>query len=296
MKTNLIILIFLFSLSGKAQEKDEFFSLNYSQAAPAKFNNSNSEMAIGSLDTYLITPTIKLGNNMKMNNILSYKFSEYDFSNNTNASDELKQQLTDAKWSALFRYNLDERRYLFILPQIIYRSDLQNKLNSKDFFPAISAIIYHSLKRNNKLKIGYGLSYSKDYFKNNITPLLALSYESKRLRFEAILPGNAQLTFLPNQNWEYGMLINLETAVYNAGSDSNAETKYIRTINIPLLLNVSKRIDGMLWLNAKAGVSLIKDYSMLDTHFDLVQNQNHNLNPSPYFSIGLSMRLKENEK
>ncbi|MEO8239195.1 MAG: hypothetical protein ABI576_13910 [Flavobacterium sp.] len=92
------------------------------------------------------------------------------------------------------------------------------------------------------------------------------------------------------------MVVNLDTAVYKADSDINPEVKYIRTINIPLLLNVSRKIDGMLWLNAKAGVSLLKDYGVLDTHFDLVEKQNHSLNASSYFSIGLSLRLNENKK
>lgn len=295
-KTNLIILTFLFSLSVKAQEKNEFFSLNYSLAAPAEFKKSNSEMRFSSLDTYLITPTINLGIKTKINNIFSYRFTEYDFSNKMNTSNELKKQLTDARWSVLFRYNFNERQYLFVLPQIIFRSDLQDKFSSKDFFPAIYAIIYHTSKKNDRLKIGYGLAYSRDYFKNNLTPLLAFSYESKRLCFEAILPGNAQLTFLPNRTWEYGFVINFDTAVYKSDSGTNPEAKYLRTLNIPLLLNVSRRIDGMLWINAKAGVSLIKNYEALDTHFDLIENQNSTLNPSPYFSIGLSMRLNENKK
>lgn len=295
-KINLIILVFLFSLSIKAQEKNEFFALNYSLAGPAEFKKSNSEMRFSSLDTYLITPTINAGIKIKINNIFSYRFTEYDFSNGKNTTDELKQQLTDAKWSVLFRYNFNERQYLFVLPQIIFRSDLQNKFSSKDFFPAIYAIFYHTSKKNSRLKIGYGLAYSRDYFKNNLTPLLAFSYESERLYFEAILPGNAQLTFLPNPAWEYGVVINLDTAVYKSDSSTNPETEYLRTLNIPLLLNVSRRIDGILWINAKAGVSLIKNYGALDTHFDLIENQNTSLNPSPYFSIGLSMRLNENKK
>lgn len=122
-------------------------------------------MKFSSLDTYLITPTIKLGTKTKINNILSYKLTEYDFSNRDNTSDELNKQLTDAKWSVLFRYNFNERQYLFILPQIIFRSNLQGKFDSEDFFPAIYAIIYHSSKKNDKLKIGYGLAYSRDYLK-----------------------------------------------------------------------------------------------------------------------------------
>lgn len=287
-----IILIFTLSFTINAQEKNEFFSLNYSLAEPSKFKNTNSEMGFKSLDTYLAMPTINVDKKIKINNILSYKFSEYDFLPDQ-SDDKLKSQLSEARLSVLLRYSFSEKKYLYILPQMIFRSDLEGKFKTKDFFPALYAIFYHTSKKNDKLKIGYGLAYSRDYFKNNVTPLLAFSYNSEKIIFDAILPGSVKLTFLPTKNWEYGLLCNLDTAIYRTDGESDA--KYVRTVNIPLLLNISRKLDGIVWVNAKAGVSMIKDYGLLDSNFDLLKNQNHSLNSSAYFSVGISMRMDENK-
>nr|WP_315247121.1 hypothetical protein [uncultured Flavobacterium sp.] len=288
-KINVLSLIVLFSLSGKAQEAKDFFSLSYSSAIESKIKNDSTRMSFSSLETNLITPTINIGKRTKINNMFSYKFSEFDFKNKT----DHYTQLSDIQYLLLIRHQINTRYSLIILPQFIIRSDFENSFGSHDIFPAVAAIFMNSLKRNDRFKLGYGISYSRDFLKNTITPLFAISYDSEKIHFNALLPNNIQLIITPNKVWEYGMVINLETAIYNSPSNIDFNAKYIRTFGVPVLFNTSRNISGMLWINAKAGMNIVKEYEVLDADFLTVKNQKRSVTPTPYISIGLSFKLKE---
>lgn len=286
---NAFSLTVLFSLSSRAQEAQDFFSLSYSQAIESKIKNDSTKMRFSSLEANLITPTIKIGNTTKLNNIFFYKFSELDFRNDRHSY----TQLSDIQYSLLIRHQINTQYSLLILPQFIIRSDFESSFGSHDIFPAIAAIFMNSLKKNNKFKLGYGISYSRDFVKNTITPLFAISYDSEKIHFNTLLPNNIQLTMTPNKYWEYGMTINLETAIYNSQNNMNFNSKYIRMLGVPILFNASRNIDGMLWINAKAGMNVFKEYQTLNTDYIAIKSQKRSIQPSPYITIGLSLKLKE---
>ena len=197
------------------------------------------------LDSYLITPTIILGKKTTLNNIFAYKLTNFEYKNPTNALINLPEQLTDIQYTLLLRHKISTNWNLMMLPQLIIRSDFEGKFTNDAFFPAFVAIANHKSQKNDRLTLGYGLSYSRDFLKNTISPVLAVSYTSPHFRINAVLPNNAQLTFIPEESWEFGTAVNVETAIYSTKITSGFNAKYLRTINLPVSLTASHNIYGM---------------------------------------------------
>jgi len=287
-----VIAMFLMPLISGAQESTEFFSLSYSQAAAANFNKSPGNATIGSLESNLITPTIKLGKNTNINNLLTYKFTNYNFDAAACDAQGYPKSLTDIQYSLLVRQALNEQWTMYVLPQVTARSDFEHKFTSGDLFASMSLLAIRKSKKYEKLEMGYGISYSQDYTKNTISPLFTISYSTPKFRLEALLPIKAQFVLTPVQLWEYGLEINLKTAIYRSDMP-NPEIKYIRTINVPINFSVARKIYGMLWAKADAGVLLSRQYDVVDNNFRIMKEQVNTIDPSPYATIGISLRTKK---
>jgi len=245
------------------------------------------------LDSYLITPTIILGKKTTLNNIFAYKLTNFEYKNPTNALINLPEQLTDIQYTLLLRHKISTNWNLMMLPQLIIRSDFEGKFTNDAFFPAFVAIANHKSQKNDRLTLGYGLSYSRDFLKNTISPVLAVSYTSPHFRINAVLPNNAQLTFIPEESWEFGTAVNVETAIYSTKIASGFNAKYLRTINLPVSLTASHNIYGMLWLNAKAGMLFLRNYDAMNAEYKVIDNLKTTFKPSPFINVGISLRLKD---
>ena len=284
-----ILLILLIPMTLKAQEENEFFSATYSSVAKSKTENGN-KIGLNILDVSLITPTIKIGKKTQLNNIISYKSLAY---NSESSEVDSPGKLNDIQFALLIRQNLNERWNLMVVPQLIARSNFENKFGSRDFFPALAIIAMNKSKNHEGLEWGYGASYSRDFTKNTLTPLFAIKYSSLKYRIDVMLPIRAQFVMTPSQSWEYGVDASFETGIYNTSSKNNINTQYTRTINIPVGLTAAARISGMFWVKAKVGTQFLREYDFLDRSFKILPNQENKINASPYVSVGISLRLKE---
>lgn len=285
----IISLILLIPMTMRAQEETEFFSATYSSIAKSKAEDGN-KIGLNILDISLITPTIKIGKKTQLNNIISYKSLAY---NSESSEVDSPGKLNDIQYALLVRHNLNERWNLMIVPQLIARSNFNDKFGSRDFFPALAVIAMNKSKNHAGLEWGYGASYSRDFTKNTWSPLLAVKYSSLKYRLDVLLPIRAQFVMTPSQSWEYGVDASFETGIYNIGLKNNNGTQYTRTINIPVGLTAAARISGMFWVKAKVGMQFLREYDFLDRSFKVLPDQENTLNSSPYASVGISLRLKE---
>lgn len=110
----------------------------------------------------MITPTIKIGKKTQLNNIISYKSLAY---NSESSEVDSPGKLNDIQYALLIRQNLNERWNLMVVPQLIARSNFENKFGSRDFFPALAIIAMNKSKNHEGLEWGYGASYSRDFTK-----------------------------------------------------------------------------------------------------------------------------------
>jgi len=287
-----VLIALLIPSSIHAQESTEFFNLSYSNIG--KYGNSNTnKVAVDMMDMNLITPTINIGKKTKINNMLNYRLLDYSPDSRTEKKIEDLGNLSDIQYALLVRHQISERWNIIALPQIILRSNFRSNFGSRDFFPALAILAMNKSRNNERLTWGYGGSYSRDFTKNTFTPLFSVSYSSPKFRLEALLPVKAQIVISPSNFWEYGIDANLETAIYNVGSKNDLETQYLKTISLPVTMTAALKIHGMFWVKAKVGMMFLRNYDLLDRSYDPIFGKENQIESSPYFSIGLSLRLKE---
>jgi len=273
------------------QELIEFFSASYFSTPKSGIKNNDGKIGLNTLDISIITPTFNIGERTKLNNMASYK--SLDFNPGSKAiSSIFPGQLNEIQYSLLFRRQLTEQWNLFILPQLIVRSDFKTDFGSRDFFPALAILAFNRSRKRTRLQWGYGVSYSRDFTKNTLTPLFAVNYTSSKFRMDIMLPLKAQFVMTPSKFWEYGVDINVENGIYNIGKRNVLNAQYARTINVPIGFTAATKISGMFWLKAKVGMQFFREYDFLDSNFKVLQNQER-INSAPYASIGISLRIKE---
>jgi len=288
----IIPLILLVSLCCSAQKSAEFFTVSYSSASKSRFGDGG-RAGLDVLDMNLITPTIDIGENTKLNNIFAYKLLDYELPAEAGEARNYPGKLHDIQYALLIRQKLDKQWNLMFVPQFIVRSNFKSNFGTRDLFPALAVIAMRKSRNHEGLEWGYGASYSRDFTKNTFTPLFAISYLSSRYRVDMVLPVKAQFVLTPSKTFEYGIEANLETGIYNIGTKNDFGWQYTRTMNVPVGMTAAAEIYGMLWVKAKVGMQFLREYDFLDRSYSVVKNQEGTIEASAYASLGISLRLKE---
>ena len=289
--SKILLFTLLIPLFSNAQET-EFFSASYSSVSKSQVETDN-KLRIDVIDINLITPTINIGKNTKLNNILAYRSLNYNPDAVTQKEANYPGSLNDIQYALLIRQKLNDQWNLMVIPQLIVRSNFKNSFSSRDFFPALAMVAMNKSRNREGLQWGYGVSYSKDFTKNTITPLFTVNYTSSKYRVDVMLPIKAQFVITPNKFWEYGIDANFETGIYHIGTKNDFGARYTRTINIPVGLTAAAKISGMFWVKAKIGMQFLREYDFMDSSFKVMDSQGGTIKSSPYASIGISLRIKE---
>ncbi|ANF52867.1 hypothetical protein A0O34_21125 [Chryseobacterium glaciei] len=289
--SKIVLLTILVPLYCNAQES-EFFSASYSRVAKSELEKGD-HLGVDVIDLNLITPTINFGKNTKFNNMFAYKSFNYNHEGATEKGIVYPEKLHDIQYALLIRQKLNDRWNLMIVPQLIIRSNFKSSFGSRDFFPALAMVAMHKSSNHGGLQWGYGASYSKDFTKNTFTPLFAVTYLSSSYRVDMMLPIKAQFVMTPSKSWEYGIDANLETAIYQIGTENDFGARYTRTINVPVGLTAAAKISGMVWVKAKVGMQFLREYDFLDSTYSVMKSHGNTIESSLYASIAISLRLKE---
>ncbi|WP_108633624.1 DUF6268 family outer membrane beta-barrel protein [Sphingobacterium athyrii] len=290
-RSKILLLLIIVPLYVDAQES-EFFSSTYSSVARSKLEHGD-QLGVGVVDINLITPTIKMGEHTKLNNMFAYRSLNYNQESRSEKGLHFPGNLSDIQYALLIRQKLNDRWNLVVVPQLIVRSDFKSSFGSRDFFPALAAVAMHQSGKHEGLQWGYGASYSRDFTKNTFTPLFAVTYSSPDYRIDMMLPIKAQFVMTPSKSWEYGIDANFETGIYNIGTKNDVGAHNARVINIPVGLTAAAKISGMFWVKAKVGMQFMREYDFLDSSYQVLKGQGGSMESSAYASIGISLRLKE---
>lgn len=284
----LLMCVLFFDVAGFSQTNTDFAAVNYSLLPQSEFKNGAGEVQLSHFDLNFVTPTIKLGNKTKINSIIYYRFSHYDYSE-TNV---LPNELHEIKYSLLTRHSFNSSWELLLLPRISVRSDFKAGLNHSDLFPAVSAVAMKTSQKNPNFKWGFGLNYNNDLAKNSVIPIAAFVYTNPKLRFNAYLPNNANLTFLSGKKMEYGLGFTTDPVIIHLNDLESVD--YLRTLNVPVNAIFSYNVISNVWLNCKAGWMLHRDFDLYDSDFETPSDDfENNIKSAAFFQIGLSLRTKQ---
>jgi Domain of unknown function (DUF6268) len=281
------------AFNSQAQNANEFLSINYYHLRQSEFKDIGGKAALNNFEVNLVTPAIKLGRRTTINNGLYYRMSDYSFENLHTDWSGLPDRLHDIRYSLIFRHQLSQRWTLLMTPRLSVRSNFDESLSSDDLFPGITALALRTTS-SGRMRWGIGLTYNNDFHRNTIMPVAALYYASERMRLNITLPNNGQLIFTPSKRFEYGLSFNIEPAIYHINdiTINKYPVKYLRTLNALVSPTASYNLAGNIWLSARAGFVLMRNYDLWDQDYEAKDDvmENH-IDPAPFASAGISMRL-----
>jgi len=130
--SKLLALTILIPAFSDAQES-EFFSASYSSVARSEAQTGD-RLSVDVIDLNLITPTINVGKNTKLNNILAYRSLNYNPDAVAQKEANYPGNLNDIQYALLIRQKLNDQWNLMVIPQLIVRSNFKNSFGSRDFF------------------------------------------------------------------------------------------------------------------------------------------------------------------
>lgn len=274
-----------------SQTKVDFISLNYSSIGKSDFKDQVVAMSLQHLDVNCMTPTIKLGNKTKMNNIFYYRNTNYDFTEFPVGDVNLPTSFQEIKYTLFTRHAFNEHWELLLIPRITIRSDFEAQLTHNDLFPAVAGVIMKTSQKNNQFKWGIGVGYNNDLGKNSVIPLFALNYTSESMRLNTFFPNNANLTFISAKKIEYGFGFATDAALIHVNTMDSIS--YLRTLNVHVNPTFSYNVASNFWLNLKAGMVMRRNYVLYNADFEIPSDDFENkLKPAGFVQLGLSLRTK----
>lgn len=279
------------NLIGYSQSATDFLSINYSVISKSEFKDEVGEAQLSHFDFNFVTPTIQLNSKTKINNIIYYRLSNYQYNSFSNSIETLPQELHEIKYTLLTRHKFNSKWELLLVPRISIRSDFKDNLNSNDLFPAVSTIVMKTSQKNEHLKWGFGLNYNNDLEKNSIIPILAFSYVADKMKLTTYFPNNANLIFLPSKKIEYGFGFTTDPTLFHINTIDSID--YLRTLNVAVHPTFSYNLSSNFWLNAKGGWVLRRNFDFYNSDFESPTDDFENqLKASAFVQIGVSFRTK----
>lgn len=285
-------LVLLQVSKGHAQSPTDFLSLNYYYLPQTEFKDKRGKASINNFEVSLLAPAIKLGKRTTLSNGLYYKMAGYNFEGVHTDWNGLPDQLHDIRYSLIIRHHLSQRWTLVVTPRLSARGNFKEGLSSDDLFPGVTAL--GLCTTSGLVRWGIGATYNNDFNHNAILPVAALYYTTERIRLNIMFPNNGQLIFTPSKKFEYGLSFNIEPGIFHVNDITigNNGVKYLRTLNVLVSPTAAYNLAGNIWLSARAGFVLVRNYDLWDKDYEAKQDvMENNFDPAPFASIGISMRL-----
>lgn len=276
-----------------AQTDNDPVYINYSMFPSRDMKELDASATYSQVEANVILPGFNLGEKTKVYTNLNYKLSTYNF-DDTEAG-VLPEQLNDIRLGFIVRHKIAENWEAILAPRINLRTDFEEKLTKRDFFPSVHLLGIRTAKNNPNFTYGLGVSYNNEGVKNLVIPLAILQYKTEDMRIYTIIPSFAYIMMTPSPKFEYGLSVNLEAGLFHIDRFSaDNSPNYLSTQNITIAPTIGYQFSKNFWLNAKAGYALPGKYHLLDADFEnLPATEENSFKGGLYFSGGISLRVKE---
>lgn len=216
MKYFLKIAIFFYvPISVNAQEKD-FASINYSYSK-VKYNDTLAKA--NQLEIKIKYPLLVKDRNTFVG-IISFKNL-----NLNNFPVQYVASIQGIAFQMLWQKKISENKKIDVFNQVGLFSDMAD-ITTKDFRYGIGFRV--KTKHNSKLTTGYGLSYSKQFFGNQIIPFIDIDYRpNNKWSLAGQLPMKPKILYHFNEKIKVGFELSGEAASYRF-SEIEFQNKFIQ--------------------------------------------------------------------
>jgi hypothetical protein len=249
MKTIIVIGTLLFSLAAAAQNPDLFSAtFNY---LPVKTGDSVHHAK--NIDLAMLVP-IKHSSRSTIAGSLTYHEAWYN-----NFAAGFPRTLYGSSASLYYQAKLDERRELRLMGKAGLYGDYKGSL-SDDFRWSAGFIYYTSYGSGSKL--GMGLSYSKQFYGNQIAPLVDMNFRlSDRLSLRGLFPVTSRLEYKIDGHSSAGIGLNIESSSYRL-EKTDSVSPYLKISQWTGLLFYKYNIYHHWHIFASAGFSPSQRYEV----------------------------------
>jgi Domain of unknown function (DUF6268) len=276
-----------------AQTIKDVTYFNYSLFPKANFDAKNGNAAINKFEFNFSTPPIQIGKKLKLINSVYYKNSQLAYSSDFPERDVFPTTIHDVRYNAAMLLQLKKNWEILGIFDAALRSDFKQSLSGKDFFPTGILGLVHSVKGNEKFKIGGGIiAVTSDFERNAALPFFILLYESKKMKVELLYP-RANIIYKYSPNFEFGLFSMVEGAISRVSpfTFNNETTNYFRTFEWVVAPSVSHRVYKSIFAHLKIGYSPVRNIELLNNVFEPLKNQDYKLQSSLYLRAGFSLRI-----
>lgn len=280
-------------LSVGAQTDNDPLYFNYSFFPSRELIDLEGSAIYNQLEANVILPGIRPSKSTVIYTNLNYKLSNYKF-DETN-SEVYPNSLNDFRLGFIIRQKITQNWEAIIAPRLNVRTDFEEKFSKRDIFPSVQLLGLRTSPKNENLIYGLGISYNNEATKNLVIPLLFLQYKTEDFRAYTIIPSFAYFMMTPSEKFEYGLSLNLESAMFHVERFSmDNSPNYLRTQNITIAPTLGYQFAKDIWFNFRAGYALPGKYQLLNADFDELPGMEENKFKGGFSAMaGVSLRVKE---
>jgi hypothetical protein len=280
MKTKILLLSFILSHFLVFSQTENRATLSHTYFAPANnanianFNQSNVDFGYN-LKSKMIAKKVKWDNNF------GYKTAFFNGG--------INQDFQDFSYASSFVYTKNRRNFLIGNIRLNYRAAINRDAALDAIFPTISVGYMRQSQTNKSIRWAVGANYNNDFGKNVLLPFFIFNYETEKLKFNATLPSNILLLIRNNEKFHYGLNATLNSAIFQ--SDYVNEGK-IQILNANMFAFAQFKLHKKLWLEAKPGFTIRRDYNFLQSNFEPIPVDGSNrFDPNFVFVSSLIYRM-----
>lgn len=267
-KKLLTFLILSITLPLSAQKRFDLFYVGGNINFMKKDSLERSKNYEGSIVANLTVP-ILFKDSSKWITLIDYQ--SYSINNNFLPTDSTPVQRFDLhafflRTGYVHRFNASQSLQVLAFPRLMtdFNASFSKSLQ-------IGGIVMYEKIKNKRMTWRIGALYNTEFFGPSLIPLFYLDCNiGKKLKFTGLLPINGKLYKQPSDRFSYGLhFIGLTTTyrIYEPGY----ENYYVERKSIDLSLFANKQVWKNVFLEARAGYSVSKDYGLFaeDQKIDL---------------------------
>jgi hypothetical protein len=280
MKTKILLLSLIFCNFLVFSQTENRATLSHTYFAPsnnsdiANFNQSNVDLGYN-LKSKMIAKKVKWDNSF------GYKTSFFNGG--------INQDFQDLSYISSFNYTKNKRNFLIGNLRLNYRSALNRDAALDAIFPTVSVGYMRQSQTNKSIRWAVGANYNNDFGKNVLLPFFIFNYETANLKFNATLPSSILLLIRNNQNFHYGLNATLSSAIFQADHVNDGK---IQILNANMFAFAQIKLHKKLWLEAKPGFTMRRDFNFLQSNFEpILTNGSNRFDPNFVFVSSLLYKM-----
>jgi hypothetical protein len=205
--------------------------------------------------------------------------AEYKWYHNNTAtifSDKklLANNLHEIKTFLILNWRMKPKWSLNISNYAAIRNDLRGNFNlSRSFYSTEAFTVTFHPKQDNNLRLGLGVSHSRDFGRSRILPTVVVYYRNEKWLVDVVYP-RLNVSYKVKPRLEFGVLTNFDTGIFSINQNKYLEAKeeilYHQIINLTISPAIGYYVKKNINIYVKMGVVPLSVQRLLDKVYEPV--------------------------